>query len=375
MIPHPRPNPIKAARNRLAGHLKRHWPKHLSAVSLIAVVLTFTAGMAAPAIYHHVHGGLARGPLPPPIRISGGFVPPSYSLAGSIVRVHNQGASNSCVGQTLSTILEIETAEFAANHPNFARKHPYFHLTTPFSAGYIWNQATGGLDTGTTYNNAFQVLQDQGDAPLALFPPDGATDWAAMPGKTARTYAHYHRITQWNSILPTDRHTIEAEIVHGRPVALAIPVYDSFYQNWAGGWPLISQNTGAFWFWHSITIVGYNPSGVIILNSWGSQWGYHGLATLSWSLIAADQAGLVAQTPHWPNVAAWLARTHPKATPTPRPTRMPVPTATMTPTAIPTATPFIVPTAKLTPAGTFVRPSPTAVTAATPVPAGHVPNP
>lgn len=367
----------------LKAHLARHWPKHVSVLSIAVIVLSFTIGAAAPVIYHHVHGGLQRGPLPPAVQIGGGYVPPAYYLTGSIVRVHNQGNSNSCVGQTLSTILEIETHEFAQNHPVFASKHPYFRANTAFSAGFIWNQATGGQNLPTTYNAAFQVFQGQGDAPLSLFPPDGATGWGELPDSTATRYAHYHRIVQWNSIDPSDRHTVEEEIVHGRPVAMAIPVYDSFYQNWNGTWPVITENTGQFWFWHSVTIVGYNQTGVVILNSWGPNWGYHGRATVAWSLIAADNAGLVAQVPHWPNTTPKPPNTKGRSTkpvyvPTARPvpTNTPRPTATATSTPRPTATTIVRTVAPRPPAGHakhHTRTNPNAP--ATPVPAGHVPNP
>lgn len=318
----------------LKNHLRKHWHHHLALWGTIAAALLLSTGAA---IAHHVKGGYKPGPMPPPIHISGGTLPDAWSLAPYITRIHNQGSSNSCVGQTLATIGEIIARE---------RGHT-FH----FSAGYIYDQVNGGVDEGTTYDAAFHVLVHQGDATLKAFPHDGI-DYLAQPDLMARVNAGYHRFRGFRSIVPTDVHTIEYELYHGRPIALAIPVHDSFYNHFNTG-SVLSSDDGAFHFWHSITVIGYSPTGIRVLNSWGPTWGENGQATITWGLLAAYGAGMEISTPRPPKAPApgpVIART-PVPSPTPRPT------ATARPSARATKTPLFTPNPALT-ATALANPTP-----------------
>ena len=196
------------------------------------------------------------------------------------MRLHNQGYSNSCVGQTLSTIAEIDAKEHG--------------LKAPRSAGYIYDQINGGRDGGATYEAAFHVLTHQGDATLKAFPHDGQ-DWWVQPGPSAWRSASKDRFSTWRSIRPWDRHTIEAELHAGRAIAFAIPVRDTFYY-WNGR-GVMSSDTGAYHFDHSITAYGYTPQGLRVLNSWGPGWGVNGTVIMSWQLVARDTTEMIASIP------------------------------------------------------------------------------
>src|SRR5579872_5934741 len=144
-------------------HLARHWHHHLALwASAAAIALLLTAGGAA-IITGLGRGGYKQAPLPPLAHIRGGPLPASWSLARFSVRIHDQGNSSSCVGQTLATIEEITWAE---------RHHRW-----PFSSGFIYDQANGGVDGGTSYQAAYGVLLTQGDAGLSIFPHDGQDWW------------------------------------------------------------------------------------------------------------------------------------------------------------------------------------------------------
>jgi len=268
-------------------HLTRYWHFHTALWFSIAAGIIAFAGTSATV--HYVHrGGFKPAPLPPPIHISGGITPASASLTRFIVRVHNQGASSSCVGQTLSTIEEMTYREAHRNQ------------RPGFSSGFIWNQLNGGQDQGLTYDAAFNLLQREGDAQLHVFPHDGqASDRWAQPDNAVLREARNFTTTSWHSINPYDVHTIEYEIASGRPVAVALPIYGSFFNNFGIHYlPTISSQYGAFEFWHSMTIVGYNQTGPLILNSWGTPFGLNGLWRATWSMLTAYSAGLVVSTPH-----------------------------------------------------------------------------
>lgn len=268
----------------LRSHLTKHWHWHLTGWGLsLAALLLALGGSTAVAII--LHGGYRPRALPPRITIGGGHpVPASWSLARYVVRVHNQGNSNSCVGQTIATIREIVWAE----------RHPH-RPAVAFSSGYIYDQSNGGHDGGTTYDAAFGVLVRQGDATLGAFPHDGA-DWWVLPSPDTLQAAYRYRFQGYRSVDPADRHTIEAELYAGRPIAIALPIHDTLYNHFGDDTP-VPADGGAFHFWHSMTVVGYNTSGIRILNSWGPGYGSDGFATLTWSFLARSGAGLVVAAP------------------------------------------------------------------------------
>lgn len=274
--------------NRLRAHFARHWHHHLALWFGIAsaLILVFGAAGASVAIYRHLHGGFKPGgPMPPMIRIEGGApLPRQVSLTRYITRVHNQGLSNSCVAQTLSTIEEITQR---------MRRHTHY-----FSAGFIYDQINGGTDQGSTYNDAFRILLTQGDATLKSFPHDGQ-DYLALPGPAARANARKFRFRSWRSISVSDSHTIQYELAHHRPIALAIPVHDTVYNHFNTPLPVFSDY-GTLHFWHSITVVGYNTTGIQILNSWGKAYGQNGITTFSWGYLNSSGGIMAISMPQPP---------------------------------------------------------------------------
>lgn len=280
--------------NRITQHLRTHWHHHLSVFGVVVGVVVLTSGIGAGiAIAHQIGKGGYQGSPPPPrvkiVKSLGGPLPPSWYLGKYVVRIHNQGSSNSCVGQTLSTIEEITQNE-------------HHRGRIPFSAGYIYDQINGGVDQGATYQDAFTVLTNQGDAPLRAFPHDGI-DFYSQPDSYARTKARPYRFAHWRSISPTDRYTMQYELRHGRPLAVAMPWHDGLYNQWnspRGRPATVWSDYGAYHFWHSTPIIGYNPNGVRILNSWGPQYGANGRITVAWNVIAAQAGQIVASNPLLP---------------------------------------------------------------------------
>jgi hypothetical protein len=271
------------------------------------VALVFLAGAGfgisgTLTVQRIARGGYRPGLLPSAIRISGGVTPASVSLDRWVPRLHDQGTSNSCVGQTVSTMLEIATDEFASQHRAFARSNPHYRLGMWMSPGYIYNQAGGSSGGPILYSSAFGIAESQGDANYAAFPYDGISAYWVQPGPVARAAAAYHRISSWRQIANWDDATMRYELSQGRPLAIAMPVYSSFLNMWGyGTMPVISGEWGSFQFWHSMTVVGYGPTGLEILNSWAG-WGYQQRAILSWSFLQSIGAAVVIADPVLPNV-------------------------------------------------------------------------
>jgi hypothetical protein len=275
----------------MKSHLRKHWHHHLALWGLILSSLLLGIGSASAYTRWHGHG-FRPGPLPPELHIGGApHLPPAWWLNPYLVRYHNQGNSNSCVGQTLSTMEEITQREREANPFDGARWHKQY------SAGYIWNQANGGHNVGITYVDAFGILLHQGDARLKDFPPDGlSSNYWIQPSALAIHRAAPYRFASWRSIAPSDRQTIEYELSHGRPLAIAVPIYSSTYNHWqTPSW--ITGQSGSFLFWHSMTVIGYNPWGAEVLNSWGPNWGDFGHAMWTWQALADSGGDIVVAVP------------------------------------------------------------------------------
>lgn len=266
--------------------LRKHWHHILAIAGLLLASFGLGVGTTA-AVYHHLEkAGYRPGPLPPRIRISGVQTPRKVYLGRWIVRIHNQGNSESCVGQTISTIEEIVHNERTNER-------------LPFSSGFIWNQLNGGVDQGITYEAAFDLLDNQGDAVLSAFPADGFSDFFQQPGPQALQNALHYKAIGWRSIDPGDAETMRAELASGNPLAVAIPVTDSYYNLWNLDYkPTIRHQAGSFHFWHSMTAIGYGPKGITVLNSWGPSYAWHGRVQLSWGFLL--EAGAAITVAHFP---------------------------------------------------------------------------
>jgi len=257
---------------------------------VIVLAGAITAGILIDHHFHHeTAGGGAVNPAQqaplPTVRISGGNSPATWSLDGYVVRVHNQGDSSSCVGQTLATIEEITNAERGRR--------------ISFSSGFIWNALNRGINQGLTYRSAFDFLQNYGDAPLWADPNDGL-NYQAGYGVPAAAYAQAapYRATGWHALYNWDQNTMRAYISSGIPIAFTIQVLDSFYQQWGVGYvPSFTSQYGFAHFWHSMTIIAYDPTGVTGLNSWGGGpygWGGNGRFHMTWQFLIDQGAYIVA---------------------------------------------------------------------------------
>ena len=237
-------------------------------------------------------GGYVPGPLPPPERVAPARVlPAQHSLETWMVRIHNQGVSNSCVGQSLAAIMEITEAEHAPHQP-----HPWF------SSGYVWNQVNGGRDAGVTFQAACSVLQRQGNSRHKLFPYDGpelVREYHQQPDGHAHADAAHYRIAAWASIANGDRLTMKAEIMAGLPLAVAAPVHDNYLYAEGTTPPVIDEPVGRLHFRHVVTAVGYTPQGLLILNSWGPGWGHQGRGILTWKYLQTMAAEIIVCKRAW----------------------------------------------------------------------------
>jgi hypothetical protein len=261
--------------------LRRPLGPLLHILTVLAIVLAFALGMFTQHTIEH-GGGFIHTKTNPALVVrvyGGGQLPQRWSLIKYLDRTHQQQASNSCMSQTISTMVEIDASER--------------HLHLAASGGWIWRLVTGGLDEPMTFQQAFAAWTQYGVAPLSVYPNDGVTP-GPPPTSSQYVAAFPYRISTWGQIWNFDVHTMQAELHAGRPFAVAIPVYSSFEFSTQA---FVSSQSGAFEFWHVMTAVAYGPNGLTLQNSYGLSWGAHGRVTVPWSFLQQYSAGVAIANP------------------------------------------------------------------------------
>lgn len=216
---------------------------------------------------------------------SGRGLPVSCDLTLSKLPVGDQGRQGSCagwaVGYYYKTYQEYSQHQWDVSQPD-----------RRFSPSWLYNQACGGKDGGTTFPRVFEILKGKGIVDLKEFPYSDY-DFSRMPTSEQEEAAKPYQISDyaaiWISPGGNNINAIKAHLASGDPVVLGIPVYDSFY-NCRNGWIDVPQAETCYGG-HVVCAVGYDNAagggrgGVKIVNSWGTEWGYHGYAYLSYDFI------------------------------------------------------------------------------------------
>ena len=207
-------------------------------------------------------------------------LPASVDLTGDAVPVGNQGPVGSCVAWSEAyTIM------------GWYSKHQQ-HVGAPFAPMYMYSQINGGRDAGTTTTAGWKLATNQGVAEWAAY-PQGPYDWRDQPTTNERTNAALHKVGAATYLFSGSNQggaaqtAISTALAGGSPVELAIPVYASFeaLNNSNSYYPLSKTVGSQFLGYHAIAALGYDSTGVVVENSWGTGWGRSGYATIGWDFI------------------------------------------------------------------------------------------
>lgn len=214
-------------------------------------------------------------------------LPASVDLTRYAQKVADQGAVNSCATWAIGYGL----LGWFANSQG--------HAGAPFAPMYVYSQVDAGSDAGSSPATVLQLLRTQGidtAAHYALGHKASTTDWRHQPTAADRAHAAVNKITGWVTLYNTwgapgsmAVTALKRSLASGRPVALGIGVYNRFmdaYGTGAGSLVTSSGSLGALLGYHEVLALGYNSQGVRIENSWGTEWGDKGYATLDWNYIA-----------------------------------------------------------------------------------------
>ena len=225
-------------------------------------------------------------------------LPSSVDLRSDLPPVGSQGTQNSCTAW--ATGYYYKTFQEKKEHG--------WDVTTnnhQFSPSFIYNQINGGVNGGTSFTAAFELICDKGCAPLNLTPYN-QNDYWTWPTENAFDYALQFRAVRFPNSYSTlsysssDISNLKQHLVDGDCFVMGIPVDDDFkaldtsnyfYDGPSKDIPYKNGDGVEIGGGHAIVIVGYDDAagggkgGFLLRNSWGTSWGYYGDAYISYDFV------------------------------------------------------------------------------------------
>ncbi|MBN1288166.1 MAG: hypothetical protein JXA49_00820, partial [Actinobacteria bacterium] len=148
--------------------------------------------------------------------------------------IGNQGNQGSCVGW--ATAYYYKTWYEKAEHTQWDLNNSMYQ----FSPSFVYNQINDGMDSGATFQDAFQLMENSGCVDLLEFSYDG--DYLKQPNGNQKEAAEQYRISgDWNYFFAEymwahdyggsynhDISGIKSWLNSGKPLVMGIPIYNDF---------------------------------------------------------------------------------------------------------------------------------------------------
>lgn len=279
-------------RNTRRGFLSRG---AAGAAALLAVALGVSAlpvpasAVAGTSRLPHAVGGYVQSPVLKKARTSDASataeLPATVDLRPYAPSPGDQGQVGACVSWTIAyQIMGYYAKRQAGVGAPYAPLFLYMRTVAPGgapSAGTnpdhaLTTASTGGVDTQDHY---FQ----------------GTTGWQTAPTADQIENATKYRVNGWQRLWvggnqgTTAQTAVKEALASGQPVAIGFPVYKDFM--YLTGHTNYTTTSGTSLGGHMVAVMGYDTTGVIIRNSWGSGWGNGGDAHLSWAFVQSAVNG------------------------------------------------------------------------------------
>jgi hypothetical protein len=215
-------------------------------------------------------------------------LPSAVDLSKDFPLPGDQGPQNSCVGWALAYAIKSYQERVELGWSLEAPEHR-------FSPSYIYNQINGGVDRGSIYRDALDLVVDQGIATLATMPYIPA-DFLTQPSFAARQEAAQFKMFSWN----TANGIIEIKdaLANHLPVFVIVQIFGDLL-HLKGPNSVYNTFGGAYDGQHAVAAVGYDDTryggALRLINSWSQNWGDGGYFWLPYS-----SANQTVQTPTGP---------------------------------------------------------------------------
>lgn len=253
----------------------------------------------------YVFGSLAADNVTTPFEWDTSRLPLDYDLKQFEDTVENQERYSSCVGNALSTQLELYKALRGHAQMPLSRLFPYYCSREVLAL--LLSKPVA--DTGTSITTAMSTLLHTGICKESVWPytspVNGKPSEAAYADAALRKSGRYERVALNTFNLATresrTRHLtrdLKTALYHGMPVIFGIQLHESFYATTGPLETHPAQYKAAYagsvgWIGgHAMTVIGWRTltSGrtlFIVENSWGAGWGDGGF----WGVTAEALSG------------------------------------------------------------------------------------
>ena len=226
---------------------------------------------------------IGQAPLP-----IGSNIPNSVDLSKFMPPVGNQYPQNSCVAWAVG-YANYSYINKSINGCDYLNENT-INNNCIFSPSYIYNQINGGQNRGTYFQDAFNIMQTQGIAPLSAMPYIPNNWWNQPDNNSKQIAANYKIASYWQLGQTGEDLYIESKafLAKGIPIIISVKV-DNYlkrtqnfpnpyiWNNWNG---LIEQ------MGHAMLLVGYddNIQAFKFINSYGTQWGNNGYGYITYNM-------------------------------------------------------------------------------------------
>ncbi|GEM_PF-5245464 len=227
-----------------------------------------------------------------------GTLPAHYEL--DMPPIGNQGQQGSCVAWAVGYAMKSYQKKEYEQLP-YTESNGSLDYSRVISPAYIYNQINGGVDRGSYFSDAFNLLRDQGACTLEEMPYN-SRDYTSQPNTFQQNQASKHKIARWERIADNVA-DVKSFLYAGFPVIVSVPIYQSFDE-------LNSRNSiwksfrGTVRGYHAICVVGYDDSknAFKIMNSWGTYWGDKGFCWIDYDFFPeAVRSAYIAYDVQQPN--------------------------------------------------------------------------
>lgn len=233
--------------------------------------------------FDHATGGLpsTEEVTPDSPLVGADTLPASVDLTNNAVQVGNQGQVSSCAAWSIGYGM-------MGWYMNQGRR-----TGSPFAPMYAYSQANNGVDKGSQPYDVLDVLFKQGVDTAAHYGSGWATDWKTRPNTSQTANAWNYRISGWRPLFAhswtggatsVDVYNLKAELSANHPVAISMELHATF-DHWGSGTYHGGGSGGGL---HEMLALGYNSTGLLVQNSWGTNWGSQGYVRVGWDAVAND---------------------------------------------------------------------------------------
>jgi len=253
-------------------------PRKILLVLLFASASVFSQNQSGwipvdPQLYRSLPTGVY------PLRNTGGKLPAKVDLSSFTLVSLSQGLIGSCISWTVA--YELARLERTRNKWPVTEKNM-------FSASYLYNQVTGGVDRGSSFFENLSLAVDKGCSTFQTFPY--TMNCKLQPDTRAHEEAALYKILEWKRI-DQNLESFKSWLAGTYGILCTFKMFEGFDNYQTGLYRPSGQEgiarDGIRWYGHGCLIVGYDDSQRCFkaINSWGEGWGQKGYFYFSYDDI------------------------------------------------------------------------------------------